>query len=180
MYGSYATIEDKPTLIFERRLSHPVDRVWQAITEPDELVHWFPSKVDVDDCAPGGAMRFEFEDMPLAAPSTHDRARHRVRSPAGVRRLLGARPPTRTTCGSSSTRSTAGPGARCASRWRSARGTRPRATRPAGTCASIASSGSLAARTGPAVTGATGDWRALYEEYQRRGAPVGAAIPGER
>ena len=36
MYGSYATIEDTPTLIFERRLSHPVDRVWQAISEPDD------------------------------------------------------------------------------------------------------------------------------------------------
>ena len=32
---------------------------------------------------------------------------------------------------------------------------------------------------GPAVTGATGDWRELYEEYERRGAPVGAEIPGE-
>ena len=45
MYGSYVTIDDTPTLSFERRLSHPVDRVWEAITEPDELQHWFPSKV---------------------------------------------------------------------------------------------------------------------------------------
>ncbi len=44
MYGSYATIEDTPTLIFERRLSHPVDRVWEAITDPDVLIHWFPSR----------------------------------------------------------------------------------------------------------------------------------------
>ena len=36
------TIEDTPTLIFERRLSHPVDRVWEAITDPHVLVHWFP------------------------------------------------------------------------------------------------------------------------------------------
>ncbi len=35
MYGSYATIEDQPTLSFERRLSHPVDRVWRAITDPE-------------------------------------------------------------------------------------------------------------------------------------------------
>ena len=34
MYGSYDTIEDTPTLSFERRLSHPVDRVWRALTEP--------------------------------------------------------------------------------------------------------------------------------------------------
>jgi Activator of Hsp90 ATPase homolog 1-like protein len=64
MYGSYATIEDTPTLIFERRLSHPVDRVWQAITDPDVLVHWFPSAVDVD-LRVGGAMKFTFDQAVL-------------------------------------------------------------------------------------------------------------------
>jgi len=59
MYGSYDTIEDTPTLIFERRLSHPVDRVWEAITDPDVLIHWFPCAVDVD-LRPGGAMEFTF------------------------------------------------------------------------------------------------------------------------
>jgi len=43
MYGSYDTIEDQPTLTFERWLSHPVDRVWRAIIERDELAHWFLS-----------------------------------------------------------------------------------------------------------------------------------------
>jgi hypothetical protein len=32
---------------------------------------------------------------------------------------------------------------------------------------------------GPAATGATEDWRGLYDEYQRRGVPAGAPIPGE-
>ena len=38
MSGSYATIQDQPALRFERRLAHPIDVVWRAITEPDELV----------------------------------------------------------------------------------------------------------------------------------------------
>jgi len=43
--------------------------VWNAITEPSELKHWFPSKVEVD-LRTGGEMAFKFEQMPLDAPST--------------------------------------------------------------------------------------------------------------
>src|ERR1700729_3474177 len=64
MYGSYTTIADQPTLSFERRLSHPVDRVWEAITEPDELQHWFPSAVQAD-LRVGGKMKFTFEGYTL-------------------------------------------------------------------------------------------------------------------
>ena len=39
---SDVTLEDGPTLRFERRYPHSVDRVWRAITDPDELRHWFP------------------------------------------------------------------------------------------------------------------------------------------
>jgi hypothetical protein len=31
----------------------------------------------------------------------------------------------------------------------------------------------------PVASGANREWRALYDEYERRGAPVGAQIPGE-
>jgi uncharacterized protein YndB with AHSA1/START domain len=34
--------DDRHILTFERRLPHSVDRVWRALTEPDELRHWFP------------------------------------------------------------------------------------------------------------------------------------------
>jgi hypothetical protein len=37
----------------------------------------------------------------------------------------------------------------------------------------------LAGEDGPAATGVSDGWRELYEEYQRRGAPVGAAVPDE-
>ena len=36
-YAAYDTIENRPALSFERRLSHPVEVVWRAITESDEL-----------------------------------------------------------------------------------------------------------------------------------------------
>jgi hypothetical protein len=49
MHGTYETIEGRPAVRFERRLAHPVDAVWRAVTEPAELAHWFPG----DPPAPG-------------------------------------------------------------------------------------------------------------------------------
>lgn len=37
---------------FERRLAHPVERVWAAITEPEQMVGWW-AKAEVD-LRPGG------------------------------------------------------------------------------------------------------------------------------
>ena len=39
--GRLETIDDRPALIFERPLPHSVERVWRAITDPDELERWF-------------------------------------------------------------------------------------------------------------------------------------------
>jgi uncharacterized protein YndB with AHSA1/START domain len=36
------TLEEGPTLRLERRYEHSVERVWRAITAPEELCHWFP------------------------------------------------------------------------------------------------------------------------------------------
>jgi uncharacterized protein YndB with AHSA1/START domain len=41
MTGRLETVDDRPALRFERRLNHPVARVWRAVTEPDELERWF-------------------------------------------------------------------------------------------------------------------------------------------
>jgi uncharacterized protein YndB with AHSA1/START domain len=66
------TLEDDPgpTLKLERRFAHPVERVWKALTDPDELAHWFPSDepLHVTDSEPpnllagtwfGDELRFE-------------------------------------------------------------------------------------------------------------------------
>jgi uncharacterized protein YndB with AHSA1/START domain len=64
MHATYENVSNRPTLRFERRLAHPVTKVWRAITEPAELRHWFPSTVE-GEIAPGGALSFGFEHMPL-------------------------------------------------------------------------------------------------------------------
>lgn len=62
------TVGGRPMLRFERRLRHPVSRVWRAVTEPAELAGWFPFLVDVDRRA-GGAMTFT-EPKGLVEPSS--------------------------------------------------------------------------------------------------------------
>jgi uncharacterized protein YndB with AHSA1/START domain len=144
MYGSYATIEDTPTLTFERRLSHPVDRVWRAITEPDDLQHWFPSKVVADELRAGAEMTFEFEDMPLDAPSSMGGSVTDFEPPRlfafywGEDHLRFELEP-------------ADDPEACMDR--------------------------LESRLGE--DGAGAEWRDYYDEYQRRGVPAGAPIPGD-
>src|SRR3954451_13631241 len=46
------TLEDGPTLRLERRYAFPIERVWRAITEPDEMRQWFPGTLDVTESEP--------------------------------------------------------------------------------------------------------------------------------
>src|SRR5688572_26190545 len=40
------TIDGRPALRFERRLAHPVERIWRAVSRPAELERWFPAAAD--------------------------------------------------------------------------------------------------------------------------------------
>jgi uncharacterized protein YndB with AHSA1/START domain len=63
------TLDDGPKLQIERRYGHSPERVWRAITDPDELRHWFPdTALEVTESDPprllagfwhGDALRFE-------------------------------------------------------------------------------------------------------------------------
>src|SRR5262245_50675976 len=59
--------DDRVGVRFERRLAHPPDRVWRAITEPGELAAWFPDTIE-GEFAPGAEVRFpKFVEMGLPA-----------------------------------------------------------------------------------------------------------------
>ncbi|MFD8457256.1 SRPBCC family protein [Streptomyces antimycoticus] len=49
----------RSALRLERRLAHPPEKVWRALTDPAQLVHWFPSEVQVE-LEVGGRMGFVF------------------------------------------------------------------------------------------------------------------------
>src|SRR3954469_5716115 len=60
MEGTPHTIDGRYILPFERRLAHPPEKVWRAITDSDEMVHWFPARVETE-LKVGARMRFTFE-----------------------------------------------------------------------------------------------------------------------
>jgi uncharacterized protein YndB with AHSA1/START domain len=47
------------TIRFTRSYAHPVDTVWEAVSDPDRLSAWFPQRVVGDLLTPGSALRFE-------------------------------------------------------------------------------------------------------------------------
>ncbi len=57
--GRLTTRDDRPALVFERRLDHSPERVWQAISDPKEMSRWFVAPIEVDDLVAGA----KFEAM---------------------------------------------------------------------------------------------------------------------
>jgi uncharacterized protein YndB with AHSA1/START domain len=50
---------------FSRRLAHPPEKVWRALTEDEHLLAWFPTTIDGPREA-GASLEFRFRDLELA------------------------------------------------------------------------------------------------------------------
>jgi len=66
-WATLDTIGGRTVLRFERRLAHPPEKVFRAISEPAELAHWFPARMEAE-LRPGAAIRFAFEAHDMDAP----------------------------------------------------------------------------------------------------------------
>jgi uncharacterized protein YndB with AHSA1/START domain len=66
-WATLDTIGGKSVLRFERRLPHPPEKVFRAISDPAELRHWFPAAMETELRA-GAPIRFRFEEHDLDAP----------------------------------------------------------------------------------------------------------------
>ena len=168
MYGTYETIDDRPALTFERRLAHPVPRVWQAVTDPAELAAWFPSAVS-GQVAPGGALTFDFPDGDMKLEGE----------------VVEFDPPRRFafTFGDDVLRielDAVGDG--CLLRFTCIFDESERASRDAAgwhVCLDRLEQHLGGTPTQGPGSEPTPDWRGFYEEYQRRGLPAGAPLPGD-
>jgi uncharacterized protein YndB with AHSA1/START domain len=60
--GTLETIDGRPALRFERRLRHAPERVWRAVSTPDELTEWFVATVA---WGPEAGERFEVAGQTL-------------------------------------------------------------------------------------------------------------------
>ena len=83
MNGTLQTIDGRPALRFERRLAHPIERVWRAVTEPAELARWFVAPVPWTP-----ALGETFEGVEPGGPVR----RVRLEPRRHVRQRLGAQP----------------------------------------------------------------------------------------
>jgi uncharacterized protein YndB with AHSA1/START domain len=60
MYGTVQQVDDgRWQLRFTRTLPHPADKVWRAITEPEQLAKWFPTTIEGERTT-GAALRYSF------------------------------------------------------------------------------------------------------------------------
>jgi uncharacterized protein YndB with AHSA1/START domain len=58
--GTVEQIHGRNVLTFERRLAHPVERVWAALTRPDELAAWLAeAELDLEE---GGSVELRWQN----------------------------------------------------------------------------------------------------------------------
>ena len=169
MHGTYETVGGSAALRFERRLAHPIDAVWSAITEPAELARWFPTTVAVELRA-GAPMTFTFPERelpPMSGRVTELEPPCRFAFFWGEDPLLFELDPV------------AG-GAGCVLRFTVLLDARDKAARDAAgwhVCLDVLEQSLADAATSPRL-GPTSEWRAHYEDYAERGLPTGAPVPG--
>lgn len=65
--GTYIQHDGNPAVRFERAYPHSIDQVWEAVTKPEDLAHWFPSGLS-HDARVGGTITFTGD--PYSDPST--------------------------------------------------------------------------------------------------------------
>jgi uncharacterized protein YndB with AHSA1/START domain len=170
MYGAYGAGEGRDALRFERRLAHPVDAVWRAVTDPAELEHWFPTRVE-GDVRSGGRLRFTHRDgaaPPMEGEVTAMEPPHRLAFSWGGDQLDLRLEPS-------------DDGGRCVLRFTVVFDQRDKAARDAAgwhVCLDRLEGSLGGARAVGLDSSPAGGWRDLYEEYARRGLPTGARVPG--
>jgi uncharacterized protein YndB with AHSA1/START domain len=59
MYGELTQANGRYQLRFRRRLAHPPEKVWRALTAAEHLAAWFPTRIE-GERATGAALRFVF------------------------------------------------------------------------------------------------------------------------
>ncbi len=80
--GTLIVDGDRASFRFVRRLAHPIDAVWAAITDPDQRARWFGATV-IDPRA-GGTIETDPSDPPVPAAAKHMSGRILVWEPPHV------------------------------------------------------------------------------------------------
>ncbi|MET8952840.1 SRPBCC family protein [Streptomyces sp. NPDC004393] len=167
--GTYLTLDDgRPAVRFSRVYDYPVDHVWRLVTDPDELVRWFPSRAEFE-LHSGGTVHFSGDPHmpePTGTVLAVDAPRHLSFTWGGdelrfdLEELEGGR--TRFTLtnvlGEQNTAARNGAG------WE--------------VCLAALDARARGERFEGPHSGETAPWKDYYERYIRAGIPSGAPVPG--
>ena len=169
MHGTYAEIENRPALRFERRIGHPIEDVWRAVTDTEELAHWFPAAVTIDELRAGAPLRFSFPGdaiPPSDGEITDVEPPRRFGFAWGEEHLSFELEPIAegTLLRFTHMLSERDQAARDAAGWH--------------VCLDKLEERLAGGDTEAPGTEPTPEHTALYEEYERRGLPTGASMPG--
>jgi uncharacterized protein YndB with AHSA1/START domain len=52
----------RPVLRFERHLDQPMETVWRAVTDPDEMRSWFPTRIVIAEWKVGATLTHYFDE----------------------------------------------------------------------------------------------------------------------
>jgi uncharacterized protein YndB with AHSA1/START domain len=72
---------ERPVLRFDRHLARPVDDVWHAVTDPEAMRSWFPTRIVMDEWRVGAELTHVFEGNemdPLPGVVLEWEPKHRV------------------------------------------------------------------------------------------------------
>ena len=73
MTARLETVDDRQALRFERRYDHSVERIWRALTEPDEAPHTFADRAKAARDAAGWDRCFaRFDALLRGAPMSEE------------------------------------------------------------------------------------------------------------
>jgi uncharacterized protein YndB with AHSA1/START domain len=170
--GHYTSVDGQPVVRFERTFAHPVEAVWEAITDPGQLERWFPTTVEFQTLAPGSPITFRFTQGSDAD-----------RYPPLEGEFLAVQPPRRLAFTWGDDRLTfeldeRDGGAACRLSLVVVLDSQDKAARDSAgweSCLDVLTqvlAGQTPRRPEPSV-----DWQTYYEEYKRLGLPATAPIP---
>jgi uncharacterized protein YndB with AHSA1/START domain len=60
--ATLVTTGTRPVLRFERHLDQPVDSVWRAVTDPEEMQSWFPTRIVITEWKVGAELTHHFDE----------------------------------------------------------------------------------------------------------------------
>ena len=168
IHGRYFEFKGRPAVRFRCTYPFDVQRLWEAVSEPDELAHWFPSRVRLDTYAGGD---IEFFPDPHSDPET------------GTVLVYGAPCTLAFTWGGDEIHFEVEPTADgCALTLVNVLEVRNTAARNAAgwsVCLADLDRHLDGADTSGHGRDASADWRPFYQTYLGEGMPAGAPIPGE-